>query len=124
MLIKFDKDFYSKEAIMKTAFVFTDRAYLHLSQDKSNFIIECWPKKEPSEESSQSLGSEIRNEALAQSLRQLVLLQTKNIRELILARALASTIVGEMKIDDLEDDFEMGDTNLERILTDWFDKNE
>ena len=124
MIVKFDKNLYSKEVIMKTAFAFTSQAYLHLSQDEEHFFIEFWPKHESSLEISKKLGGEIENEALAQSVRQIIMLQTKNIREIILARSLASTIVGEMKIDESESDFSAVDSNLDQILTDWFASNE
>ena len=34
-----NKEIYSREALLKAAYTFTDHAYLHLSQDKDNWII-------------------------------------------------------------------------------------
>jgi His-Xaa-Ser system protein HxsD len=123
MLVKFDKSLYSKEAIMKTAFAFTDRAYLHLSQDEGHYCVEYWLKHASCEENAKKLGGEIENEALAQTVRQVVLLQTKNIREMILARSLASTIVGEMKAD-ADGILPAEAPDLDQMLTDWFKGNE
>lgn len=60
------------------------------------------------------------NEALTQSARYKVMQETKEIRELILGRALASTI-----IDDSDTGF-VDDKNIhaEDILNSWFDEND
>ena len=59
---------------------------------------------------------------LAQSVRHEVYLQTKNIRELLLARAMATSIIVD---DGIEENDLSEQTFLENeILKDWFDNNE
>ena len=62
---------------------------------------------------------EFTNEMLAQSVRHEVYLQTKNIRELMLARALATSVVTEPEV--LQESGEFPDQYSEdEILKDWF----
>jgi His-Xaa-Ser system protein HxsD len=122
MKIKFDKLLYSKEALLKAAFAFTHKVYLHLTQDENHYLVEYWPKQDCSEEEFSSLDGEICNELLAQSIRQVVLLQTKNIRELILARSLASTIIDEMaSASEAQKKIDMSVADLDNILCNWFE---
>jgi His-Xaa-Ser system protein HxsD len=124
-LITFDKAFYSKQALLKAAFAFTDRAYLHLSQDANNYLIECTPKNGCPESELDSLIGEIKNELLAQSVRQVVFGQTKNIRELILARSLASTIIDNAEASSAPENTPgIGEAELDEILTSWMEKGD
>ena len=120
MRLHFEKQLYSKEALIKTAFAFTDKAYIQLHQDSDSYIIEAH-KKESSLISDDQLGGEIGNEMLAQIARQVVYGQTRRIRELVLARALASTVVGK---DDNPGAPESDNTRLDGILADWFEPRE
>ena len=62
------------------------------------------------------------NEMLTQSVRHEVYQQTKNIRELLLARAMAtSVVVDEELVDDSETDDAFSEND---ILKDWFAANE
>ena len=60
---------------------------------------------------------------LAQAVRYQVYLQTHTLREILMARAMSSTIAGgntELEKSELPDSID----NLGSILTDWFEKNE
>jgi hypothetical protein len=62
------------------------------------------------------------NEMLAQTARHEIFQQTKNIREISLARALASSVIEEdemVNISDSENDY-----NVDEIIKDWFEGNE
>lgn len=115
--MRFSKELYSKIALIKAAYNFTDRAYVHLDADDTHFYVTI-ETKDPGDEVSEQ---EFINEILTQSVRHEVYQQTKNIRELLLARAMAtSVIVDETLVDeDEEDSFSEGD-----ILKDWFAANE
>jgi len=120
MQLHFAKQLYSKEALIKTAFAFTDKAYIQLHQDSDSYIIEAH-KKESSLISDDQLSGEIGNEMLAQIVRQVIYGQTRRIRELVLARALASTVVGK---DDNLCALESDHASLDGILADWFERSE
>lgn len=116
--MKFCKELYSKIALIKAAYNFTDKAYIHLDSDDNYYYVTIEPKNSECTVTEQ----EFINEMLTQSVRHEVYQQTKNIRELILARAMAtSVIIDEEMIDDVEcsDSFKE-----EEILKDWFVTNE
>lgn len=119
--LKYNKELYSKVALIKAAYNFTDRAYVHLDADQDYYYVTISAKTENLEPSN----DEFENEMLAQSARHEIYLQTKNIRELMLARAVATSVVapkedGEVDIDGVSDN----DFFEDEILKDWFDANE
>lgn len=111
------KEMYPKVAVVKAAYHFTDVAYLHLDCDEECYIVDIIPKKGKIVEER-----DFENQILAQVARNEIYRQTKEIREITLARALASSIV--------ENDDEDADTDTEEsisaktILRNWFDVNE
>ena len=116
--MKFRKELYSKTALIKAAYNFTDAAYLHLDADDQYYYVDIEFKDSKTAFSEQ----DFINEMLTQSVRHEVYQQTKNIRELLLARAMAtSVIVDENLVDDeVSDDVFIED----EILKDWFTANE
>jgi His-Xaa-Ser system protein HxsD len=119
MLFRFSKEIYNKEAVLKAAYQYTDRAFLHIDVDDTHYIVtvELKSKNETLTE------EEFQNEVLAQMVRQQVRVQTKNVRELMLARAFSSTIVEETPEYEPNEQ-ETFETDINDILTDWFEKYE
>ncbi len=116
--LNFNKELYSKTALIKAAYNFTDSAYLHLDSDDKFYYVSIEAKNGRSEITEQ----EFLNEMLAQSVRHEVYKQTKNIRELLLARAMATSIIVEDGITEeitTDDNFDENE-----ILKDWFARNE
>lgn len=117
--LKYNRELYSRIALIKAAYNFTDRAYVHLDADEKYYYVSLNTKNEKEEISD----DEFENEILAQSARHEIYLQTKNIRELMLARAVATSVVAP------KDDEESLDSKIEQefsedeILKDWFDTN-
>ena len=118
MNFKFSKEIYNKEALLKAAYTYTDRAYIHIDVDGSYFIVDIMPK-DSNEDDSIKLES-FQNEILAQMVRQSIRDKTKTIRELILARAFSSTLIGEVPSFQPEE----GAIDIDDILKDWFEKYE
>ncbi|WP_290092398.1 His-Xaa-Ser system protein HxsD [uncultured Dubosiella sp.] len=117
--IKFNRGLYSKTALIKAAYNFTDRAYVHLDADENYYYVFIQPKDNKSVISN----DEFENEILAQSVRHEIYLQTKNIRELMLARAVATSVVAP-KDEDLESECEtVQGFSEDAILKDWFETN-
>ena len=114
MKYRFSKEIYSKEALLKSAYRFTDIAYLHLDTDEEYYYVTIELKNTNTSISEQ----EFQNALLAEMVRLCVSHQTKNVRELILARAFSSTIIEEVPIEQPPEN----DYNINEILTDWFDK--
>lgn len=119
--LKYNKELYSKVALIKAAYNFTDRAYVHLDADQDYYYVTISAKPEILEPSN----DEFENEILAQSARHEIYLQTKNIRELMLARAVATSVVAPKEDDEVDiDGVSDNDFCEDEILKDWFDANE
>ena len=113
--LKFNKELYSKISLIKAAYNYTDRAYLHLDADETYYYVNLESKPGEEEISEQ----EFTNEMLTQSIRHEVYSQTKNIRELLLARAMATSVVlkdEQSKVPDISD----AEYSEDEILKDWF----
>lgn len=116
MIIKISKNLYPKTVLLKAAYSFTDKAYIYISQDTDNYSIHIESKNKD----NLITEKEFQNELLSQALRYDVFEKTKNIRELIVSRSLASTI-----IDESNNEFEYEDNQIEEdILKDWFENND
>lgn len=117
--LRYNRELYSKAALIKAAYNFTDRAYVHLDADQTYYYVTISAKAESKEPSSE----EFENEILAQSARHEIYLQTKNIRELMLARAVATSVVAPTEEGE-QDTVEENDFTEDEILKDWFEANE
>lgn len=117
MRYTFNKELYSKTALLKACYNYTDRAYVHLDADKDHYYVDLIIKSDASPISE----FEFINEMLVQSIRHEVYLQTKNIRELMLARAMATTVIGDIE-EGNEDDIPQNGFIEDEILKDWFSR--
>lgn len=123
MEIRVDKAIYSKQVLLKTAYSFSDRAYLHLSQDDYSWIIQ-WTDM-PDQEVKPEM---FENEMISQQLREELLEKTKDVRTLLLSRAFASSAMEIEKktgaIDNTTVEVPGSDMeeNAADILKGWFDK--
>ena len=116
MEFRFSKQLYPKIALLKSAYSFTNRAYLHLDQDEEDYIVRIEYKGDDRFDVQA-----FQNEMLTQTVRYEILRQTKDIRRLTLARALASTVIEDASVqeEDEKDDFDVDD-----VLRDWFANDE
>ena len=88
MRIRYDKEFYSKEALLKAAYHFTDRAYVYLGVEDGSFFVD-FTAKGGTQFDKEKLENEFKNELLAQVIHQTVSKETTVLRELLVARALS-----------------------------------
>ena len=115
MKFRFKRELYSKTALLKAAYNYTDKAYVHLDADEDYYYVNIEMKDMGNSVSEK----EFSNEMLAQSVRHEIYLQTKNIRELMLARALATSVVTDPGV--LQESVDVPDQYCEdEILKDWF----
>lgn len=117
MKFRFSKKLYPKIALLKSAYAFTDRAYLHLDQTDEEYTIDIVLK-----DGAYFDYHEFENEMLDQAVRYEIFLQTKDIRQLTVARALASTVIEEYP--NQNDVSEEAGLEMESILQDWFERND
>ena len=119
--LKFNKNIYPKIALIKAAYNFTDRAFIHLDSDESFYYVSC-ESKNPEDSVCEK---EFLNELLVQSVRHEVYVQTKDIRELLMARAMATSVVyndDEEKVIIAPD--EAKEYQVEDIIRDWFESDD
>lgn len=115
MKIYIPKEIYSKTVILKTAYKFTDDNYLHITSDKENYIVEIFSKNGKEE---LRVNDKFKNELIEQANREIVFSETKNIREMLFARAMASSVIF---LDAEENSMEL-DIDDNSAMKDWFDK--
>ena len=116
--LKFSRELYSKIALIKAAYNFTDSAYIHLDADDDYYYVSI-EGKDPAITISEN---DFVNEMLSQAVRHEIYLQTKTIRELMLARALATSVV--TRDDNPVSDGSHEAFSEDEILKDWFLKND
>lgn len=123
MRIQYDKEFYSKEALLKAAYHFTDRAYVYLGMEDGSFFVD-FTAKGGIQFDKEKLENEFKNELLAQVIHQIVSKETTVLRELLVARALSSTMVDEGISSDVAESPMTEDAQdaLDAIAKDWFDE--
>lgn len=123
MRIQYDKEFYSKEALLKAAYHFTDRAYVYLGVEDGSFFVD-FTAKGGTQFDKEKLENEFKNELLAQVIHQTVSKETTVLRELLVARALSSTMVDEGISSDATESpmTEDAQDELDAIAKDWFDE--
>ena len=117
MQIKLAKDIYPKEVVLKTAQFFTDKCFISLDVDEKYYYVDIEPIKG---ELEKDIEKQFANEALTQAARFMVSQDTKEIREIILGRALASTIIDDSDTGFVDDE----NIHAEDILKNWFEQND
>lgn len=113
--IKISRGIYSMEPLLKTAYSFTNLVYIHLSQEEQHWIVSWEPKDGVSLKAQ-----EFENELIQQQTRQLLEQKTAETRKMIIARALASTIIDRSNTEvspPLSD--ESSEEETETILKGW-----
>ena len=118
MKYQFNRELYPRIALLKAAYNYTDKAFVHLDADDKFYYVELEMKSAADNVSEK----EFTNEMLVQSVRHEVYRQTKNIRELMLARAMATTIMADT--DSEHSDIETDEYTESEILKDWFAEDE
>ena len=122
---------YELSCIMKVAYNFIDDYYLFFDYENEDTIKVDFKSKgcRTSKEFENVIG-EFYNELLCQSIRYKVSTETKNIRELILGRALYNTCIEDEKVyvnePELVDDkeFDFNKIDLLNIGVNWFDNHD
>ena len=113
MQIKISKEIYSRNVLLKTCYKLTDDYYIHLTSDENDYYIDIISKND----NDADIKSIIGNELIEQANRELVFKETHNIREILFARAMASSVI---YTDDATKEV---DTNVndDSAMKDWFE---
>lgn len=89
-LVTVDTSIYSLKAVLKSAYSFTARAYLHL-QYRDATVIEVRMRPKRATDDPESVVFDFLNDLIDQRLRDLIASETEQARDLILAHALSKT---------------------------------
>ena len=123
--IEVSKSLFSPTVILKAAYNFLDTCYVHIEELPSSWSVSLSPKDGCASENE--LSKEFENEILAQAVRAIVYERTHNIREMLLARAISSSVIVQDDDDSdgtLVSETDISNDELKGILTSWFDKHE
>ena len=112
MQIRYKKELYSKNVLFKTCYKFTDVAYVHLDTDNDDYIVSISAK---SADDTTDYSLEFANQIIEEVNRELVTEQTKNIRQILFARSMASTVIYDEETGSINTD-----VDDKTAMKDWF----
>lgn len=119
MTISYNADLYPREVIIKTTYTLTDKCYVHLDLVDNMYILSIISKYNDNDD---VIKNRLDNEIIAQLARYTVSEKTSEIRQLILGRAFASSmIVNDKNIPDYAPDYI---SSADSILKDWFEAHD
>jgi len=84
-----DTAVYSVEALFRVCYVFTDRCYLFLQPQTHSSVIDVRLTRKTTACDIDALSGDFANELISQRVRKDIALETKAVRELIVAQAFA-----------------------------------
>ena len=114
------KEIYEKPALLKAAYHFINDYYVYIDCNETEYIVSMRRKNKSYDE---NITDKFLNELLSQTVRLHVYNQTHTIRELLLGRAMASTMV-RTSYTPIQQNTETENEKLDSIITDWFEKYE
>ena len=119
------KSLFSPENLLKAAYFFVESYYIHFDDEGEDWVVSFTPK-DGCNAGNRKIVDEFENELLVQAVRIAVYKRTSPLREMLMARAMTSTVVDEEdpieRIQAAQDD--VSDDELKSILTDWFESHE
>ncbi|MEY2484195.1 MAG: hypothetical protein QOK24_2723 [Verrucomicrobiota bacterium] len=98
LLAEVDLGVYSIPALLRVAYRFTDRCYVHL-QHKNEHVVEVRFRSKKDGAALAAIAGEFCNELLDQSLREIVASESAPVRNLIIAHALSRTPFVEPELE-------------------------
>ena len=125
-IVELSKNIYPLVVIQKTISNYLEQTYIKLEELDNKIIIKI---KSQTNDKLDNIIGEFYNELLRESLRYNIAMETKNLRELIVGRALYTTCIEideEKEIstnnDNISDITEDEDYSLDDIAVNWFSK--
>ena len=94
-----------------------------MNQKADDYIVDLSIKTSEQEDNEDQSQKEFTNEMLAQTMRHLVFVETKAVREIIMVRALSSTIITSEESGIKNKTYDPP-YDLDKVLTNWFEQYE
>ena len=120
LCINIKKSVYSLKAIFRASYIYTDHYYIGIDEEEDCYLVFLTSKTEGITD-KQVVGG-FQNELLHQGIRSVVEAETKQIRELIVTRALYSAFIPEEVSFSSETENEE-ELKLEDIAKAWYDED-
>ena len=119
--ILLSKDIYPLVSVKKALANFMEETYIKISSDKDKIIVQMVLKE--NKKNLEKIIGELYNEFLRESLRYNIAIETKNLRELIVGRALYTTCI-DLENNQKEENnaTQKEEYGLDEIAVNWFDK--
>ena len=119
--ILLSKDIYPLVSVKKALANFMEETYIKISSDKDKIIVQMVLKE--NKKNLEKIIGELYNEFLRESLRYNIAIETKNLRELIVGRALYTTCI-ELENNQKEENnaTQKEEYGLDEVAVNWFDK--
>lgn len=115
-----DDRLFNQEAIFKTAYLFIDDYFVYMQYAREHCIKIFVEAKQGVDIAN--IDKRFCNELLAQMLRYRLSVENKNIKELIIGRALYSTCIETAEnVENEQSVVEFPECSLEDIAVDWFE---
>ena len=119
--ILLSKDIYPLVSVKKALANFMEETYIKINSNKDEIVVQIVLQE--NKEDLEKIIGEFYNELLRVSLRYNIAIETKNLRELIVGRALYTTCIDlEENQEEKNNDKEEEEYSLDEIAVNWFDK--
>lgn len=120
--IVLSKDIYPLVSVKKALANFMEEIYIKINSNKDEIVVQIVPKE--NKEKLEKIIGEFYNELLRESLRYNIATETRNLRELIVGRALYTTCIDLEENQEENNYTEEKEYSLDEIAVNWFDKYE
>lgn len=121
--IELQKEIYPISVVKKALINFTENLYIKIETDQDKIFVKILVQDIDEPNLERYIG-EIYNELLRETTRYDIAMETKNIRELIIGRALYSTCIDTSEVIDNEENEVLEEKYpLDEIATNWFNNN-
>ena len=120
--IVLSKDIYPLVSVKKALANFMEEIYIKINSNKDEIVVQIVPKE--NKEKLEKIIGEFYNELLRESLRYNIATETRNLRELIVGRALYTTCIDLEENQEKNNYTEEEEYSLDEIAVNWFDKYE
>ena len=98
-----NKEIFSKKAILKTLYWYSADFTFEITPDNNFIILELKPIEEKSLEDMQNIFQKLNQDLIDFQIRQEILSETQNIRDLIIAKAFSNGNLDELPKGDISD---------------------
>lgn len=120
--IVLSKDIYPLVSVKKAIANFMEEIYIKINSNKDEIVVQIVLQE--NKKNLEELIGKFCNELLRESLRYNIAIETKNLRELIVGRALYTTCIDLEANQKENNDIEDEEYSLDEIAVNWFDKYE